>query len=94
MRDINMDTENVTILGWVLVLFMILGLFSYLIIQTIRAHKLQKKYLPNMKVGDSVWFSTPATDIDGIVEKIDGDFVKVSLIVRKDRLHSNQKPGE
>lgn len=89
-----MNTENFTILGWALVLFMLLGLFGYMIIQTIRAYKLQKKYLPNMKVGDSVWFSTPSTDINGTVEEIDGEFVKVSLTIRKDRLHSNQKSGE
>ena len=42
-----------------------------------------------MGVGDSVWFSTSATDINCVVEEIDGDFVKVSLTIRKDRLHRN-----
>lgn len=81
-----MNTENFTILGWALVLFMLLGLFGYMIIQTIRAYKLQKKYLPNMKVGDSVYFSVPSSDVNCKVEEINGNLVKVSLTISKDRL--------
>lgn len=63
----------------------------YLIVGVIRTTRQQKKYLPNMKIGDSVWFSTPATEINGVVEEIDGEFVKVNLTIRKDRLHLNNK---
>jgi preprotein translocase subunit YajC len=72
-----------------LVVLLIFGLVIRLIVGTIQSYRQQKKYLPNMKVGDSVWFSTPETDINGVVEEIDGDFVKVSLTIRKDRLHQN-----
>ena len=89
-----MSTETITIIGWSLVGLLMFGMIIRLIVGTIQSYRQQKKYLPNMKVGDSVWFPTSATDIYGVVEEIDGDLVKVSLTIRKDRLHSNQKPGE
>ncbi len=86
-----MSAETNIIIGWSLVGLLMFGMIIRLIVGVVRTTRQQKKYLPNMKAGDSVWFSTPATDINGVVEEIDGDFVKVSLTIRKDRLHSNQK---
>ena len=83
--------EIIATIGWALVIVSMLTFFIYVIVKTIKTRKQQKKYLPYMEIGDSVWFSTPATDINSVVEEIDGDFVKVSLIVRKDRLHLNNK---
>jgi preprotein translocase subunit YajC len=74
-------------------LFVIISIFIWLFIILIyKLYKTEMKrrsYINNIKVGDKVWFSITDNIVNSVVEEIDGDNIKVSIVVNRKRLNPN-----
>lgn len=49
----------------------------------------RRSYINNIKVGDKVWFSVSDNMVNTVVEEIDGDNIKVSIVINRKRLNPN-----
>jgi preprotein translocase subunit YajC len=61
----------------------------FLIFKLIISDSKQKEYQNKMKVGDKVYVPIDRTSVDGIITKIEGDNVEVSVNFKKWRVYPN-----
>lgn len=84
-----METIIITniVIGTFFILIMILSIWlSYSIYRT---EMKRKSYVNNIKVGDKVWFPVSDNIVNSVVEEIDGDNIKVSIVINRKRLNPN-----
>ena len=85
----NIDTLFTNLIIVVIFLGMV-TFFFYAIYQVIQNEKAKNKFLPTMKVGDEVHFSSQRS-FDGVVRYLnptdDPDLVEVSVILHKSSLY-------
>jgi len=85
----NIDTLFTNLIIVVIFLGMV-TFFFYAIYQVIQNEKAKNKFLPTMKVGDEVHFSSQRS-FDGVVRDLnptdDPDLVEVSVILHKNSLY-------
>lgn len=74
-----------------LIALMCIYFIIYIVVNIVRNERNRKKYTPNMKIGDSVYYPTASGGVNGEVYDIDGDTVKVILTVSKSSLYNNDK---
>lgn len=74
-------------------LFIITSIFIFLFMRLIyslyKTEMKRRSYINNIKVGDKVWFSVSDNIVNTVVEEIDGDNIKVSIVINRKRLNPN-----
>lgn len=77
-----------------MIYFICLGLFSmgaYIVFNLIKNEKAKKKWLPNMKVGDEVNFTTLNNNVNAVITNLNPtdneNIVEVRILVEKKSLY-------
>ena len=79
--------EKVTIIGWALLILLITYWTIKIIVNTIKSERGRKKFSPNMKAGDEVYFHVDSNSVTGNILEVDDDIVKVVVSVSKSRVY-------
>lgn len=79
--------EKITVIGWTLLILLITYWSIKIIVNTIKSERGRKKFSPNMKAGDKVYFSVDSNSVTGNILEVDDDIVKVVVSVSKSRVY-------
>lgn len=82
-----MNLETIAGIGWSLVLISMLVFIIKVTYNTIKSEKERKRFLPEMKQGDSIYFPVASGSIPGEIFEVNGDEVKVMVTVSKSRIY-------
>ena len=82
-----MNLETIAVIGWSLVIISMLAFIIKVAYNTIKSEKERKKFLPEMKQGDSIYFPVASGSIPAEILVVYGDEVKVIVTISKSRIY-------
>lgn len=82
-----MNLEAIAIIGWSLLIISMIVFIIKVVYNTIKSEKERKKFLPEMKQGDNVYFPVASGSIPGEILEVNGDEVKIVVTVSRSRVY-------
>ena len=82
-----MNLETIAVIGWSLVIISMVVFIVKITYNTIKAEKERKKFFPEMKQGDNVYFPVASGSIPGEILEVNGDEIKIVVTVSKSRVY-------
>jgi preprotein translocase subunit YajC len=82
-----MNLEAIAIIGWSLLIISMIVFIIKVVYNTIKSEKERKKFFPEMKQGDNVYFPVASGSITGEILEVNGDEIKIVVTVSKSRVY-------